>query len=435
MGFEPCCHLHQNASPAQWYWRNPTVMAVDKQSREDTVRSDFRHRYQQSRKLRMGSVIQLYYQVFSLIKTRLNGRSGDQQIYINALYELVKFTQLRELPSEIFFSFRQALLKWTRKVSLLPETLLITFTRSDRGPIETGASAIVYHGYLENTDVEIAEKSYRVYSKTARQAQKNFIKEVAVLSLLSHANVLPFLGIAHEQRTFSVISEWMSRGDAMTYLRAYPNASRRALLEQVADGMDYLQQNNVVHGDLKGSNVLIDSEGKARIADFGLSHFHDASPGPDATNPRTKASQKRHRLLLTELRRRGLPQSFGTALSSALSTMSAAGTTRWMAPERLAPEQFSLTSAAATFESDVFAFGMLGYELYSGHPPFYEHRNPMMAALEVVGGKRPGRPVQMPDAVWTLIEECWQQDAGSRPAIGGVYARLAAMLDSPSDAS
>ena len=119
-------------------------------------------------------------------------------------------------------------------------------------------------------------------------------------------------------------------------------------------------------------------------------------------------------------------------------TRSGAGSLRWMAPELLVPEVYNKTSARPTFESDIFSFGMLIYEvfqlylnatiahyfyekIYSGLVPFQEDTN-MMAVSRILEGRRPPRPHQIPDWMWQITNKCWTEDSRLRPSIGYIRA-------------
>lgn len=112
-------------------------------------------------------------------------------------------------------------------------------------------------------------------------------------------------------------------------------------------------------------NILIDFKGNARVADFGLSSYEDQTlllPVPPSVKEQIRFD------FSTELMRHGYSESMSSTMSSAVATstimnLSGAGTRRWMAPERLLPAQYGRESARATFEGDVFSYGMLLYQV------------------------------------------------------------------------
>ncbi|KAK0224757.1 kinase-like domain-containing protein, partial [Armillaria nabsnona] len=96
-------------------------------------------------------------------------------------------------------------------------------------------------------------------------------------------------------------------------------------VSQVASAINWIHAHGIAHGDIKAENILVDAKGKARLADFGISSFID----------------NEH-----------------YCYSGALYHGSAVGTTRWMVPERLIPEDFHLASARPTLKSDIYSFAM-----------------------------------------------------------------------------
>ena len=103
----------------------------------------------------------------------------------------------------------------------------------------------------------------------------------------------------------------------------------------VLSGLSYLHKNNIVHGDIKGANVLVDSQGRACLADLGLS-----------------------RLIDTQI----------DTWTSIQSTIAPWGTLLWQAPELLKAqlEDQEHLPAPTTF-SDIYAFGCLAYEVTHSH--------------------------------------------------------------------
>ena len=163
----------------------------------------------------------------------------------------------------------------------------------------------------------------------------------------------------------------------------------------------------MIHGDLKGVrllmltcilpsnvlsiklNILIDQDKHARLADFGLLTIVS-----DHTNFTTSSSAH------------------------------TGGTTRWMSPELLDPEQFGLNHSRPTEESDCYALGMVIYEVLTGQPPFAPLKD-RIVTRKVTKGERPGRPegvkgAWFTDKLWKLLGMCWATHAQSRPSIEAV---------------
>ena len=141
------------------------------------------------------------------------------------------------------------------------------------------------------------------------------------------------------------------------------------------------------------ANILIDSNGCARLADFGLLTLVS-----DSTN------------------------------STTTNSSSSGGSTRWMSPELIDPKQFGLKDNRRTKESDYYAFAMVVLEVLTGQVPFPQYEG-FVVPGKVVKGERPERP-QGPEAawftddLWEMLERCWSPDLKLRPAVEVVLEHL-----------
>ncbi|KAF9228128.1 kinase-like protein [Gyrodon lividus] len=95
-------------------------------------------------------------------------------------------------------------------------------------------------------------------------------RQVRTWRTLYHPNILPLIGVTHEFGP--LLSPWMSEGpltDFFKRTRGQLTIERRfIILREVADGLRYLHRVGVIHGDLTGSNILLDHHGRIRIADL-----------------------------------------------------------------------------------------------------------------------------------------------------------------------
>ena len=140
-------------------------------------------------------------------------------------------------------------------------------------------------------------------------------------------------------------------------------------------------------------NVLIDEDGNARLADFGLL---------------TIVLESTHH--------------------TNSSTSTSAGTKRWMSPELLDPDHFGCKSSRPTKDSDCYALGMVILEVLSGKPPF-TNCNDVGVVRKVIEGEHPGRPqgreeVWFTDDLWEMLERCWSSQPERRPAVDAVLQCL-----------
>jgi len=142
----------------------------------------------------------------------------------------------------------------------------------------------------------------------------------------------------------------------------------------------------IIHGDIKGANILITDRLEACLCDFGLSRF-----ATENTLWRTTATH-------------------------------AGGTLRWMAPELITEDVCTPTTS-----SDIYAYGMTCYEIITGTVPFAQVRNEVAVANKITRGERPDRvEFYFSDEIWSIITSCWSQDVESRPTAGDVLALIQA---------
>ncbi|KAJ7738889.1 kinase-like domain-containing protein [Mycena olivaceomarginata] len=176
---------------------------------------------------------------------------------------------------------------------------------------------------------------------------------------------------------FGDIRKGLARGQtvAVKTVRLFQDNEVRAAAQMldVAMGVEYLHGKHVVHGDLKGMNILVTPSRRACVADFGLSSIADSVT-----------------LKFTHL----TPSPRG-------------GTSRYQAPELL------LTAMPNHFGSDVYAFACI----WTGKAPFFEFPRDITVAIKVLEGLRPSRPETMPidNNLWSLLQDCWKEEFRDRP--------------------
>ncbi|KAJ8580000.1 kinase-like protein, partial [Rhizopogon salebrosus TDB-379] len=205
------------------------------------------------------------------------------------------------------------------------------------------------------------------------------LRELKVWLRLRHLTIVPLLGIAYVEPPFpALVSQWMSSGTLPTYLRTQVDitTSTRFLLVSVADGLNYLHSENVVHGDLHPENVLIDRSGNPCLTDFGLS---------------TVAGDVELQL---------------TTLTTERSLDS-----RWRAPEVIGIEG---NAERPSFKSDIYSFGGVMFFIVTGDIPWKQKRSPQII-VELCKKGTPARPNDILDKHWDLIQKCWSWNPGNRP--------------------
>ncbi|KLO19855.1 kinase-like protein [Schizopora paradoxa] len=289
-------------------------------------------------------------------------------------------------------------------------------TNKQEHPSVLGASCDVFSAWSVKHNTQVAVKRIRAFMLEDKKLTKRLAREIRIWASLEHKNVLPFLGFFTEgdKKIPSLVSKWMMNGPLHKYMLTFPRCSSKTCelvrsqfvrnliyvldltpskLRGIANGLEYLHAKEIVHADLKSNNILIDSDGTPVLADFGLSITFNVS-------------------LMT-------------------TTGSVTGSTRWMAPELL------LTSKH-TKMSDVWAFGMVTYELLSWEIPYFEkERNPMVT-LDIFRGDIPTKPDiagcdddHMFDVIWKLCTMCWGNPT-NRPSLWTIKRHLN-VLDAPEE--
>jgi serine/threonine protein kinase len=217
-------------------------------------------------------------------------------------------------------------------------------------------------------------------------------REAHIWQHLKHPNVSEFYGLAFNFGYMpALILPFYGNGTVVEYLKERSNEARLAMVRQIAQGLEYLHGQSVIHGDLRGSNVLIDGDGNPRICDYGLAFIIE-------------------------------PSEF--------TSIKTAGACRWTAPEIMNPPEdtTSTNDALALFtkESDVYAFAMTVIEIFTGKIPFSQKKNDSSVIFAVLDGGRPELPpfLQEQESLRQLVQNCWDQAPSRRPTSRAVNMRL-----------
>jgi len=208
-----------------------------------------------------------------------------------------------------------------------------------------------------------------------------------MLELRPHPNVVSLLGVCTEKNHYAIITEFLGGGSLDTLL--YSNSQLLIyealhILLDVAMGMAHIHTENVVHRDLAARNVLLTTERpcRAKIADFGLAQFQ---------------------------RGEGI-----TSFSGAV---------RWMAPESLKFQTFSIYS-------DAWSFGILIYECMAREAP---HKGKALKELTFAIGQdfiTPVLPPHTPLFLSNLCRKCWTREPTQRVSFHQIITTVSAELDS-----
>ncbi|KAF7331215.1 Kinase-like protein [Mycena sanguinolenta] len=276
--------------------------------------------------------------------------------------------------------------KLSESCDRLPSSLFIVGIEGrDEHPTFGGGFGDIYRASYGGQRVALKRMRHFLRGSDLRRTRLKFCREALLWKDLHHPHILPFLGIDADSfpSFLCMVSPWMENGTVMNYLKTHGYASVDKLLYEIAQGLEYLHSRDIVHGDLRGANILVKDDWSACLSDFGLSIFSDAT-STTSTN-------------------RG-------------------GSLYWMAPELLFPERFGL-KFTRTPATDVYAFGCVCFELYTGRPPFSDLFEPA-ACMKVLDGERAERPSAMSDTLWQNVTEFWAQASAMRPSTGFVLQNM-----------
>ncbi|KAG6530449.1 L-type lectin-domain containing receptor kinase VIII.1-like [Zingiber officinale] len=197
-----------------------------------------------------------------------------------------------------------------------------------------GAFGTVYKGIIAETGAMVAVKRcIQNGSSTSDQlAREEFLSELSIIAGLRHRNLVRLQGWCHEKGEILLVYDYMIHGSldkALFDPEAVPLGwrHRRKILTGVASALAYLHREcdrQVIHRDVKSSNVMLDEGYHARLGDFGLARQVEHDKSPDATVT--------------------------------------AGTMGYLAPEYL-------LTGRATEKTDVFSFGAVVLEVACGRRP------------------------------------------------------------------
>ncbi|KAF9254683.1 kinase-like protein [Marasmius fiardii PR-910] len=329
------------------------------------------------------------------LKTLLETKGEDAQLWLDVLHVLTK-------RSEIAKSLRSSILKMMLKLSknsgLCPRCLMIeNVKRLGDLAIAEGGFGQVWKGKIgENAVCLKVVKIYQV--SDVPKLLKEYMREAIVWQQLEHPNLLPFIGMYYldeGQNQLCLVSPWMERGSLVAFLKETPRAhvDHYSLVYDVASGLSYLHNEDIVHGDLKGVNILTTPDERACIADFGLSRIHrDGAHIPGLTSSKVTG-----------------------------------GTVRYLSPELL------IGGSTVTFSklSDIYAFACVCYEIFEGNVPFHELRlDPSVVLAVVIEKEHPSRPesTSLNDTMWNIMMKCWNANPDLRPAASDILEEITVLF-------
>ena len=261
-----------------------------------------------------------------------------------------------------------------------------------------GGMGIVYQAYDAALQRPVALKVLQL-QRQGQFHQQQLLEEARVASSLQHPNIVTVYDISRTEQQSYIVTEWLEGQTLDQYLQRQLSLSDKLhLLEQIAAGLASAHQAGVIHRDLKPSNLMVCLPAQqVKILDFGM------------------ASRQRRLQQQAETEGAGLPPMLSSQLNTQWSQHTTAhqikGTLPYLAPELLQSD------VDASIQSDVFAFGVIMYELcYGVHPFLRENADATMQAIVQQIKQPAGQPAALPQSLKNLIEQCLAPHPSQRPA-------------------
>jgi len=252
--------------------------------------------------------------------------------------------------------------------------------------IARGGMSMVYRGVDLRLDRPVAIKVMSPQYVSDPAFLSRFEREARLAASLGHAGVVAVYDQGRDGDLVFLVMELVDGGTLRDLLREQGSLSvpvTMSILEPLLAALGAAHAAGLVHRDVKPENVLISAQGAVKIADFGLVR---------AVSSQTMAT--------------------GDVIL---------GTVAYLSPEQVA-------TGAADARSDVYAAGVMAYEMLTGHPP-YHGDNPMSVAYQHVHSDVPrcsGNAPGTPEALDDLIVAATRRDPAARPRDASAF--LAALV-------
>lgn len=240
-------------------------------------------------------------------------------------------------------------------------------------PVGQGATGTVWRGMERTSGEHVAVKLLHEGMLRQPKLVTRFVQERTILMMLRHEYIVGVRDLFSAGESLGLVMDFVAGGSLREHLRregTLPAGEAARLLAQVAAALAEAHGISVVHRDVKPDNILLRDDGgrlDVRLTDFGIARILDA---PGLTTPQAII-----------------------------------GTPHYMAPE-------TISGGDPTPSADVYALGVVLYELVVGRPPY---AGDPMAVLRSHLDEKPVRPAGIADELWSVISSCMNKDREQRP--------------------
>jgi CHASE2 domain-containing sensor protein len=282
-----------------------------------------------------------------------------------------------------------------REIESLPNTYIGKHYRLTR-LIDEGGMGLVFQAHDEALDRTVAVK---VLTKYSAKLLNRFKVEAKAIGQIDHENVVKVFAVAKEGDIPYIVMEYVDGISLSAKIREegpLPLVDALKVLRQVALGLDAAHRKNIIHRDIKTSNVLIDQDGGAKVIDFGIAKF------------------------------------FRSGDQGITGSREILGTADYMSPEQGAGK-------ALTHKTDIYSLGIVLYRTLTGRLPFRAEDTVavllkhMREPLPDLREKRPDVPVQVMKVLDKMVAKSPEDRYGTCLDLVKDLDRVIDSLDADSD--
>jgi serine/threonine protein kinase/tetratricopeptide (TPR) repeat protein len=225
------------------------------------------------------------------------------------------------------------------------------------------------------------------------RAKEQMMKEARAVARLEHPNICPVYGVEEIEGHHFIVMQYVEGETLASLMRREWLGLERVtkLATQIAGALAFAHARGVIHRDVKPQNIMVTTDGQAKVLDFGLAKFvrQQRGEGGEGDDP-------------------GQTLQLGDVV----------GTPAYMSPEQARGEELD-------FRSDIFSFGVLLYEILSGRNPFL--RETVKETISAIRTENPPplpiSPAGAPGALGEIALRCLAKEREGRPESADVLAR------------
>lgn len=247
--------------------------------------------------------------------------------------------------------------------------------------INKGGMGAVYRAFQPSLGRSVAIKILPPHPSLDENVVKRFEREAKTIGTLQHPHILPLYDYGRQDNILYLVMAYADGGSLADLMSegVLPLDTADRLVRAIASALDYAHRRGIVHRDIKPGNILLDSEGNALLADFGI----------------VKSA----------------------AESNNLTGTSIIGTPAYMSPEQGKGD-------AIDGRSDVYSLGVMAFEMLTGKQPF-TGETPMKVLLKHINDPIPAIldfNERLPVALQRVMRRVLSKDPAQRYGTGGEFA-------------